>query len=322
MPAFASGSTLRKYLERFMRIASTRASPSPHREQLVRFPRPSLAAVVLAAASYAAAPRLLPAQAAPGDTASTRAAEPSAGAPLFTRRDAVVAGALVAGTVAMLPFDRRIEVRLQRRGLHPHGFVTTVDSAFRLTAVPGALVIGATMYAVGRVGHFQRVADLGLHGTEAVLLGSAIGGLTKGILGRARPYAVADTNAFDFRLGRGFTGGTAYSSLPSGHVTAAFAAASAVTAETSRWWPHSTPYIATVMYGGATTVAFSRLYDNKHWASDAVLGAAIGTFSGLKVVQYAHAHPKNRIDRWLLATTVAPDGRGGAALAWSIPLGH
>jgi membrane-associated phospholipid phosphatase len=89
-----------------------------------------------------------------------------------------------------------------------------------------------------------------------------------------------------------------------------FAAAAAVTSETSKWWPNATWVIAPVMYGGATMIAASRMYNNKHWASDVVMGAAIGTFSGLKVVRYSHSHPSNRIDKWLLHPHVEkkPDG--------------
>jgi hypothetical protein len=76
------------------------------------------------------------------------------------------------------------------------------------------------------------------------------------------------------------------------------------------------------MYGGATLVGLSRMYHNKHWASDVVLGAGIGTFSGLKVVRYSHAHPDNFIDRVILKTSIAPDGHGGGALAWTVPLSH
>ena len=238
--------------------------------------------------------------------------------PLFTREDAVIGAAFVVGTVALLPFDKRLTQQVQRPSNHPRGIIPTVDSAFRLTAVPGALIIGGTMYAVGRLAHIERAADLGLHGTEALLVGSAVGGLIKGTLGRARPYAVTDSNAYDFKFGRGFRKGTDYSSLPSGHAIAAFAAASAVTAETSKWWPHQKLLIGTAMYGGATLVALTRMYDDKHWASDVVLGAAIGTFSGWKVVKYHHSHPGNRIDRWLLSATMTPAPDGGLAMAWSI----
>ena len=84
-------------------------------------------------------------------------------------------------------------------------------------------------------------------------------------------------------------------------------------------WPRYTWYVGPVMYGGATLVGLSRMYHNRHWASDVALGAGVGTFSGLKVVRYSHSHPDNFIDRIMLRTTVAPDGRGGAYLIWSAP---
>jgi hypothetical protein len=62
------------------------------------------------------------------------------------------------------------------------------------------------------------------------------------------------------------------------------------------------------------------MYHNKHWGSDVLLGAAIGTFSGRKVVQYAHGHPGNRLDRIMLRTTVAPDGHGGVTVGTSVPI--
>ena len=77
--------------------------------------------------------------------------------------------------------------------------------------------------------------------------------------------------------------------------------------------------VGPLMYAGATAVGLSRMYHNKHWASDVVIGAAIGTFSGRKVVQYAHGHPGNLIDRVILRTSVVPDGNGGVALAFSFP---
>ena len=80
-----------------------------------------------------------------------------------------------------------------------------------------------------------------------------------------------------------------------------------------RWWPQSAWYIAPVMYGGAGLIALSRMYDNKHWASDVLIGGLIGTFAGLKVVKYHHQHPYNRIDRWLLGVWVVPEGSSGWA---------
>jgi hypothetical protein len=72
------------------------------------------------------------------------------------------------------------------------------------------------------------------------------------------------------------------------------------------------------MYGGATLIGLSRMYDNHHWASDVVLGAAIGTFAGRKIVRFHHSHPGNDIDRILLGATILPDGQGGAVVALTL----
>jgi membrane-associated phospholipid phosphatase len=153
------------------------------------------------------------------------------------------------------------------------------------------------------------MADLGLHGTESILVGLGVTTAIKVTVGRARPYVNRD-RPHDFGLFRGVRH-EEYRSFPSGHSVMAFAAAAAVTDETRRWWPQSVWYIAPAMYGGASLVAVSRMYDNKHWASDVLVGAAIGQFAGRKVVRYHHSHPNNSLDRWLLGMSVGPDGRGG-----------
>ena len=236
----------------------------------------------------------------------------------FTGQDAALAGLFAVGTIAMFPLDRTIAANMKTSSLQNNAFVHHTADAFRVTAVPGSAVIGAGLYAIGRVTNSSRVADLGLHGTEALLVGQAFGSLIKGTVGRARPYQVADSNAHDFEFLRGFRKGNDYSSLPSGHTIAAFAAAAAVTAETSKWWPHSGAYIGTFMYGGAAMVGLERLYNDKHWASDVILAAGIGTFSGLKVVKYNHDHPNNRLDRVLLSGSIAPGPDGRMALSFSL----
>ncbi len=91
-----------------------------------------------------------------------------------------------------------------------------------------------------------------------------------------------------------------------------------MTSETRRRYPEALWVVAPVMYGGATLVGLSRMYHNNHWASDVVLGAAIGTFSGIKVVRYSHAHPDNKLDKFILGATILP-APGGGALSFSVP---
>jgi membrane-associated phospholipid phosphatase len=236
---------------------------------------------------------------------------------LFTYRDAILAGGFAGLTVAMFPLDERFARQIRQdstfNGLAQNGAV-----GFETIAAPGAYFIGGGLYLYGRLAKKPDVADFGWHGTEAVILANGVTGFLKGVLGRSRPFVSNATDPRDFRFAGGFTT-TERQSFPSGHTTTAFAAAAAVTSEIRRLKPRALPYVATVMYGGATLVGLSRMYHDKHWASDVALGAAIGTFSGLKVVRYSHTHPDNPVDRVILRAMVAPDGRGGGYLGFTLP---
>jgi hypothetical protein len=218
----------------------------------------------------------------------------------------------------MFPIDKHIETHLRDQSTPANRFLDRAATGVEYISTPGSFIIGGALYGIGVVADKPNLKDLGWHGTEAVLLASGITGVLKGVLGRARPDAFPDTRPSDFQFGKGFTVPDR-TSFPSGHSTTAFAAAAAVTSEVNRMWPRYTWYVAPVMYGGATLVGLSRMYHNRHWASDVALGAGIGTFSGLKVVKYSHAHPDNLLDRIMLRTSAAPDGHGGAYIVWSTP---
>ena len=237
---------------------------------------------------------------------------------LFTWRDAVLAGGFVGLTIGMFPLDESTARELRDSTSQASRTLKNGSRVVQTIADPGTIVIGVGLYGVGRIAHWRTVQDLGLHGTEAVVVSGAATALLKGVLGRARPEIVGDSVPNSFGFGRGFSRGNGYMSFPSGHTTAAFAAASVVTSEAQRVWPHHSWLVAPVMYGGATLVGFSRMYNNKHWASDVALGAAIGTFSGIKVVRYSHAHPNNFIDRWLLGAQVTAAPNGDAAVGWHL----
>ncbi|MDB4873913.1 MAG: phosphoesterase PA-phosphatase related protein [Gemmatimonadetes bacterium] len=237
---------------------------------------------------------------------------------LFTWRDGVLAAGFTGLTIAMFPADRSLAKHLQDSSTQANRFLKNASKGIQYFADPGSVVIGVSLYGVGRLAHWRDVADLGLHGTEAIALSGVVTTIIKDAAGRARPYVSADTSPHDFGFGRGLHRGSGYQSFPSGHATAAFAAASVVTSESQRWWPQGIWLVAPAMYGGATLVGLSRMYNNAHWASDVVVGAAIGTFSGIKVVRYSHGHTNNFVDRWLLGVQAmpAPDGRVG--LGWSM----
>jgi membrane-associated phospholipid phosphatase len=243
-------------------------------------------------------------------------ADSGAVGPLFTYRDAILAGTFAIAARAVHPLDDYYARRLQDSSTQANHKLQLLATFVRRTAAPGSYIIGGTMYAIGRLADNRKLASLGLHGTEALVVGEATATVLKALVGRQRPY-VQPRDANSYQLFRG-VGGNDYRSFPSGHAVAAFAAAAAVTAETSRNAPGSTWLVAPVMYGGAALVGVSRMYNNQHWASDVLVGAGIGTFAGLKVVRFHDSHRNNRIDRFFLAASLVPDDRGGHTLRWSV----
>ena len=246
-------------------------------------------------------------------------------APFFNRTDAFLAAGFVADAFGLALSDRHLAHAFQGPSLQGSATARRAAGFFEVMGQPGPEIIGVVLYGAGRfIIRDRDVAALGLHGLEAILLSTGATGIIKGLTGRARPYARADTVPFDFRFGRGLRD-RAYQSFPSAHTSTAFAFAASTTVEMSHivdkkdWWPGWKYVIGGAMFGGATMVGVSRMYHDQHWASDVVAGAAIGTFSGIKTVSYAHRNPTNRIDGWLLAMTVLPGWDGGVTLAWKLP---
>jgi membrane-associated phospholipid phosphatase len=74
--------------------------------------------------------------------------------------------------------------------------------------------------------------------------------------------------------------GSEYSSFPSGHTTVAFSVAT-VYAEMYK----NTPWVPIVAYSSASLIGLSRITENKHWASDVLVGSALGYLCGKQVVR-------------------------------------
>lgn len=237
--------------------------------------------------------------------------------PLFTYRDAILAGAFAVSARLIHPLDDRFRERLQDSSTQANRKLQTLATFVRTTATPGSYIIGTSMYALGRVAKNQKLASLGLHGTEALIIGEGVAMVVKSVVGRQRPSEEpANPNSYQFM--RGLRGGDKYRSFPSGHTVSAFAAAAAVTAETSRNAPNTRWIVGPILYTGAALVGASRMYNNRHWASDVIVGAGIGTFAGLKVVRFNDSHTGNRVDRFFLTGSLVPEPGGGHALHLSL----
>ena len=226
-------------------------------------------------------------------------------------------GRYAVGAALLLPLDRAIAHAFERPSVQRQTGVGQVLGVIGDVGDPGALLLSAGTYAVGRVAHHPGLADAGLHVTEAVLLSGVVTNVLKGVIGRARPYTVQGDRPFVFHPGAH----EGYTAFPSGHTTVAFAAASAFSRELARsTWatahPTAAAWSAPLLYGGAALVGVSRMYKDAHWASDVVMAAGIGTVTGRLIVRGQHARAPSRVEHWLLPDQVVPS-RQGVALGWS-----
>ena len=138
------------------------------------------------------------------------------------------------------------------------------------------LGIAAAVYGGGILADSPRWKETGEMLGEAAILADATTFVLKEAIGRARPFV--NDGKGSFKPG-GFK--TDYDSLPSMHTSSSFAMAS-VMAATSESMTTKVLY-----YSAATFVGFSRIYQDKHWASDVVLSAAIGELCG-RIVTATH----------------------------------
>jgi len=191
------------------------------------------------------------------------------------------------------------------------------DWANRLTVVNETpLTIGfAAVWGIGKIAHNETMADIGLHTTESLVITVGLAEAIRGPLGRKRPRE-SENDQYNFKFWGGFTEFDRRS-YPSIHAAVAFATATSLVGELKLRRPESVKWAAPVLYTAAMIPGMTRMYLNQHWASDIVAGSFMGALIGSRVVSYGHSH-HNKVDRWLADSFVAPDGRGGTRVGFSL----
>lgn len=226
--------------------------------------------------------------------------------PLFTRRDAMWAGALVATSILLFQVDDNIDRWVRRENIQSNDFLRRGVDVANLATDDRVMLVGGIAYLTGRLTKKRHLADIAFHATEAVFVSSTFLTLVRGTVGRARPFVSPD-DATNFDMFQGFQQ-FEYRSFPSIHASANFAVAAVVSSEMKRRWPGEMGWVPPVLYGIAALPTASRLYLRRHWASDLLLGAFVGILTGRKIEQYHHTHPNNRIDRFFLGVERTEDG--------------
>lgn len=192
--------------------------------------------------------------------------------------------------IPLIPLDERVAAWMREPAQHRSAALGGTLTGARMFGDVGAIALGAALWGGGALAKDNTTARDGVRALEAIAVGSALTILVKRLAGRARPSA-SPGNAHDFSWGRGFGGDANFLSFPSGHSTAAFAFASAITARVGTRSRSQALWLGPLLYGAASLTGVSRLYDGSHWLSDVVVGAGIGTVSGLLLVRQADRRP-------------------------------
>lgn len=181
---------------------------------------------------------------------------------------------------------------------------------------PVVLVGSAAMWWGGRFTGHPDIAATGLRAFETIFISGLITKQLKRSFGRARPR-VSPTDAWNLEPWQGFGPEDGdLESMPSGHATAAFAFASAVTSEVRHRAPEHARWVGTTTYALAATTAFARMHVDAHWLSDVTAGATIGIVTGIAVSRFHRTRPPGALDRLLLGQDAMGRTQVGVQFTW------
>jgi membrane-associated phospholipid phosphatase len=179
-------------------------------------------------------------------------------------------------TAGLIATDRWTSKQLP----NTHSQVTVATWTSRLGAAYSLLPISGAFYFIGLGADNDRFRETGILAFEAIANAEIVSTILKMATHRQRPLDGNKNGAF-----WGAKGSYLNASFPSGHAMNSWALASIVAHEYPR--PLIIPITA---YGLSTLVCGSRFAARKHFASDIIVGSAMGWFIG----DYIYAKRHNR----------------------------
>jgi hypothetical protein len=203
-------------------------------------------------------PHLAPAQEPKADSATIARANK----PIF--RWGEVLG-VAATTGVALALDQTLRDRLH----DPHdaigGTLSDVGNAFGDGVVVYSTLLGLSVG--GKLLHQPGLYGVSSRALKSTIVGGAAAVVLKSMIGRERPTGSPE-DPYEFH-----PFGFKDQSFPSGHTAVAFALATSFAREIEGQWDDA------IFFTLASLTAYSRMHDDKHWASDVVFGAGVGILS-------------------------------------------
>ena len=190
----------------------------------------------------------------------------------FDSRDFMMTGIVAGVTALSFTLDNSVRDVMKRNHSSSMDNITNVGE--KLGVAQYGLALSGVLYLSGQFTQESGLRKTGVMLAEALFLNGLTTEVLKVVIGRSRPYGNDGNFDLDF-----FRINDEDNSLPSGHTSTAFTIATVLSQRIDN------AYATIALYSFAGLTAVQRIYADKHWFSDVVLGAAIGTIVGLKVVK-------------------------------------
>jgi len=203
----------------------------------------------------------------------------------FNKNDFYLTSTILGLTAMSIPLDEPIRDRTLRNQSKPLDNISFITEKFGNPKY--SAILSGILYGGGLLFNDRYVRETGQMLAEAILFNGLITTGAKMMFSRGRPFINEGSYEIDlFEFESNFK----ETSLPSGHTSTAFTAATILSNRINN------TYASVALYSMASMTAFQRIYVDKHWFSDTILGAALGTFIGLKIVKLHENHSSNKDD--------------------------
>lgn len=205
-----------------------------------------------------------------------------------TKEDYYRFGGLIVTTAALSYADKPLQKNVIRWRESSTTVKTTSNYITKFGGVYEVVTLG-TLGAYGYVFKNEKVKTTTLLATQSYITAGVIETALKVLTGRQRPNYIDPVTQRPSPTFHGpfYNTDNLYKSFPSGHTTAAFAAATVYAMEYRKQI-----LVPIISYTAASLVGISRVVENKHWATDVLLGATLGYLCGRQVVNNYHRYAK------------------------------
>lgn len=204
-----------------------------------------------------------------------------------SKQQLLIGTAVTATSFALIPADPNIDGRVSHL-IHTNKFIGTTSPL--ITEIGGNYVIfPVAAYALtGIVIKKPKMVETGLMALEAAIHAGVWIRVGKTISGRERPSAAYKSGVIGgYWYGpkwKNIWGGASVDAFPSGHTGTAFSIATVFAKQYNE-----TPWVPIIAYTTATLVGITRMTEHTHWASDVLLGGAVG-YACARQVWKSHQH--------------------------------